>query len=625
MSFYGYGTRRLRRRALLASGAGLGTAGFLAACGGSNKNKSGTPSTAPAATAATAAGSPRAAATSSRPAGTPAGSPQAGEQPVRGGYARGAGGAQVYDSVDVHRALGDPTLNLSNVILNKLVWYIDPDKGVLEGDLAEKYESPDAQTYTFHLRQDVHFQNIPPANGREFTSDDVRWHCERQAAGKLADGTVVTDFQRKPFYSQITKIETPDKYTITLTFQNPNGSVLDYLAAYFSGIPNKEATLMFEKDSHTLTEQAMIGTGPFQLVQWRAGKGVLSKRNPNYFRPGIPYLDGSIGEAIFEDPNAQRAAFEQKQIDGITPPDDSIAKALLDAHKSATYEVLTGVANTVLLALNMNQQFKDIRLVQALNQAIDRRGLIQSLHQGLGQVSGPVTWLQELYAIPTDQLTKAPGYGTDRAAEIQSARQLWQAGGGPALGDVDIKIPQTWLAVYPATAQILPKMLNDALGVQQFKSTQTDYNTEIIPNLANGKFPNWFGWTSRVNSVDPRQTLFSTFYSKSTSNFNHVNNPDLDQLLVSALQTLDQQKSVGIVRQIQNILLQNAMYGTVVLYNYIVRTVIWNYVHANLKQQPVNGRNGIGWNLPADHLSPQRSWLIPTDPSYQGRPPASIP
>ncbi|HEY7293828.1 MAG TPA: hypothetical protein VH916_02260, partial [Dehalococcoidia bacterium] len=88
----------------------------------------------------------------------------------------------VFDSTDVHRALGDPTLWTSNYLYNKLVMYSNPDQGTLEPDLSEKFEAPDAATYIFSLRKNVKWQ--PPIS-RPFTSADVRWHIERQANGKL--------------------------------------------------------------------------------------------------------------------------------------------------------------------------------------------------------------------------------------------------------------------------------------------------------------------------------------------------------------------------------------------------------------------------------------------------------
>ena len=48
----------------------------------------------------------------------------------------------------------------------------------VEPELADKYESPDAQTWTFHLRPGVAFANLPPVNGRALTSEDVKWSFE---------------------------------------------------------------------------------------------------------------------------------------------------------------------------------------------------------------------------------------------------------------------------------------------------------------------------------------------------------------------------------------------------------------------------------------------------------------
>lgn len=595
----------VNRRRFLGAGLTLtGTAAFLAACGG-KKEEAKAPAAAPGATTQVAAA-------------TAAPTPEI----TRGGVLRGVG-PQVYDSVDPHRAFGDPTSWLLNQVQSKLVWYKNPDTGEIEPDVAQSYEALDAATYVFRLRQGVKWHNKPPANGREFVADDVRWHIERQATQKLADGSE-SPMRHSAFYKTITKIETPDKYTVRLTLSEPNGTFLDRLAAYFSTIPNREAMEKFEKDHRTLHEDAAIGTGPYILVEWRAGKNVVMKRNPDYFRKDVPITDGQIWTILFEDPNAQRAAFEQKQLDSWSAPDPSVTQAVIKANPGVMYEVLSGVANTVFLHLNMNQQFKDVRLVKALNMAFDRRQAIQVFHLGLGQVSGPVTWLQEGFAIPGADLVKLPGYRTDREAEKREARQLWQAGGGPALGEVDIKIPRTWLARWPDTPQIIPRMLNEALGVTQFKSTPTDYNEEIIPNLANGKFPNWFGWTSQVNSPDPRNDLYNNFHTKGSTNFQKVSNPELDRLLEEARQTVDQKKAVQVVRRIQEILLENGQYGNVVLYNYISPTARWNYLRGLLKEEPAPGKSATGYNIYVGHRTATDLWINTKDPTYQGRPPATV-
>ena len=606
-----YWVRRLhagsvsRRRfvgGVAAGGVGAAALG-LVGCGGDSSS-----STPTAASKTTAGGTTTAAASAS--ATTAAATPNDG-----GIYTAVLGGTQ-FDSVDIERASRDEVAWLSQYVYSKILRFSNPDAGDVEADLAQKWETPDAQTYTFSLRNDVKWQDTPITKGRQFTSADIKWHIERSAAGVLQDGTKA-QFRFKSDWAGV-KVETPDDFTLKLTLPKPNAPFLGRLAAYFGGIPNREATMQFEKTHTVLTPDAMPATGPFTLQQWATGKDILLKKNPTHFRKGEPHLDGiHIPWGLFEDPNAQRLAFEQKQVDSWGPGDPSAAKAVIDAHAGQMIEVLTGVSNTVFLHLNMNQQFKDLRLVRAMNMAIDRRGLIQAFHQGLGQVSGPVTWLQQGWAVKPDDLIKYEGYRTDRAAEIKDARDLWAAGGGPALGDVDIHGIDTWTGVWPDTSAILIKMLNDNLGISQIKSTRATYNDDVIPLLGKGTFVNWMAWTNAVNNPDPRLDLLSTVASTGSQNWNHVNNPALDKLLADAAGEPDTNKAKALNLQAQDILLKNAQYGGIVLYNYISRSAIWNYLHPNLNTYPTAGKAGQGWwNTAYGALTGSRTWFNPKDATY---------
>ena len=603
--------RSMQRRRFLGSVAALGSAAaFAAACGGDSKDSGSKPATSGTTTGAqattAASGSPAAGA-----------SPAAGgKTPVQGGALRAIwlGGSQ-FDSVDVHRGFRDEVQWLSNQILNKIVRYTNPDAGEIGGDLAEKWESTDGQTYVFTIRKDVKWQETALTKGRQFTAQDIKWHVERQQSGKLADGADST-FRFQSVY-QGAKVETPDDYTVKLTLPSVQGDFLHTLAAFRSTVPNREATEKFEKDHNTLTPDAMPATGPFTLRQWRANEDVHIKRNPTYFRKGEPLLDGMIlPVGLFADPAAARLAFEQKQIDYWAAPDAAVTKSIIDANKGAMGEVLTGVANPVYLNLNMNQQFKDIRLVKALNAAVDRRLMIQTFHQGLGQVSGPVTWIQDGWALKTDDLIKGAGYRTDRAADLKEARELWAAGGGPALGDVDIRSIDTWLGPYPDTQQFMVKMFNDALGVNQFKSTRGTYNDDVIPLLPKGTYVNWMAWTSQVSTPDPRSGMYRAFHSKGSENWQKVNNPELDNLLATALASVDEKKAKDLINQAQKVILDNGQYGNIMLYNYISRTGVWNYLNGNYKVQPSAAKAGTGWSLFAGHLNGGVVWLDPSNPSY---------
>jgi peptide/nickel transport system substrate-binding protein len=58
----------------------------------------------------------------------------------------------------------------------KLAWHPSQYQ---KGHLAESWEFPDPTTQVIHLRKGIHWQDIPPSNGREFTADDVVFHYNR--------------------------------------------------------------------------------------------------------------------------------------------------------------------------------------------------------------------------------------------------------------------------------------------------------------------------------------------------------------------------------------------------------------------------------------------------------------
>ncbi len=102
------------------------------------------------------------------------------------------------------------SLPVTNNLLKRNIF----DKSLpIKGDLAKDWSvSKDGLSYTFQLQQGVKFQNVPPVNGREFTSEDAKYTIMRITA----DPSVVIDkwkprFQRATDFGKIKSIETPDK------------------------------------------------------------------------------------------------------------------------------------------------------------------------------------------------------------------------------------------------------------------------------------------------------------------------------------------------------------------------------------------------------------------------------
>ena len=108
-------------------------------------------------------------------------------------------------------------------------WLMDYEPGTtnLTPDLAESYSvSDDGMTYTFNLRQGVKFHN-----GRELTSDDIKYSIERsvnpetQSPGAgffwSIDGF---DSMSSGSANNLSGISTPDKHTVVIKLSQPDDS-----------------------------------------------------------------------------------------------------------------------------------------------------------------------------------------------------------------------------------------------------------------------------------------------------------------------------------------------------------------------------------------------------------------
>ena len=133
----------------------------------------------------------------------------------------------------------------------------------VKGSLAESWEMPDASTYVVHLRKGIHWQDIPPVNGREFTADDVVWHYNRFTG--MGSGFT----KPSPYYlsnaiiTAMTAVTAVDKYTVSFKFKQANTEVI---IETLQGPANQnllEAREAVEKWGDIQDWHHAIGTGPF--------------------------------------------------------------------------------------------------------------------------------------------------------------------------------------------------------------------------------------------------------------------------------------------------------------------------------------------------------------------------
>lgn len=151
---------------------------------------------------------------------------------------------------------------------------LDPETSQPGPSLAESYEvSEDGLTYTFRLRSGVKF-----SNGRELTSDDVKWSFERITN---PDVPAVA----KGYFVALDSIETPDASTVVLKYTEPFAPLPLALCRLETSILPKEAV----EDSATW-EVTPTGSGPFIVQSNVKDQGVVLVRNDNYWEEGLPHL-----------------------------------------------------------------------------------------------------------------------------------------------------------------------------------------------------------------------------------------------------------------------------------------------------------------------------------------------
>lgn len=289
------------------------------------------------------------------------------------------------------------------------------------GDLAKSWEmSKDGLTYTFKLHDNVKFHD-----GSKFTSEDVKASYERIV--KPPQGVISA---RQALHNDIVAIETPDPLTAVIKLKSPNASMINNFASPFNCIYS--AAKLKENPKYPI--DSIMGTGPFQYVNYTKGQVWEGKRHDGYFESGKPYLDGY--KAFFVKSAAVVPGMQGGQFDvefrGRTPKErDQLVAAMKD-----NLTIMEGPWTTsLLLTFNTKKKpFDDVRVRQALTMAIDRWGGANALSKiSMLKYVGGFTRPGSEWALPEAEITKLPGYAKDIAKAREEAKKLLAAAGVTSL------------------------------------------------------------------------------------------------------------------------------------------------------------------------------------------------
>jgi peptide/nickel transport system substrate-binding protein len=412
--------------------------------------------------------------------------------------------------------------------------------------LAKSWEiAPDGLTITFHLQDGVTFHN-----GAKFTSADVQ-HTFMQVLKKVHPRAAVV-------LADLTGIDTPDPLTAVFRLAHPAPYLMMALSGYDAPILCKA---VFEGTEPTANPSANkpIGTGPFKFGEWQRGQYVRLDRNPNYWQPGLPYLDRIIARFI-ADSSTRSAALETGEAhyaaySAVNYGDVARLKAnpILDT-TSKGYEMFSGISELELNSHVPPFDKRDVR--QAIAYAIDRQFIIDNIQYGFGKpATGPISSTFKASGLYTDDVLRF-----DVPDRIARANKLLDDAGLPRK-DGGMRFATT-IEVNPFGQQWQrqAEYLKQALAVigidlslrsedvgAWLRRVYTNYDYAISePFFSNLSDPVIGVQRQYVTSQIRKGVDFvnDTFYS----------NPEIDALFVDGSHELDPAKRAEIYHKIQKIL-----------------------------------------------------------------------
>jgi peptide/nickel transport system substrate-binding protein len=441
-------------------------------------------------------------------------------------------------SMSIHEeATYSTVVPIMGVMNNLVLFRQDREQNSLDGivpDLAESWAwSEDGKELSFKLRQGVKWHD-----GKPFTAADVKCTFE-VLQGKAKDK--LRGNPRKEWYNNVVDVTANGASEAVFHLQRPQPALVMLLASGYSPI----------YPCHVTPAQMRlhpIGTGPFKFVEYKQNEHIKVVKNPDYWKPGRPYLDG-IEYTIVPNVSTAILGFVAGQFD-MTWPFSVTSPLLKDVKNQAPQAICRMATNngTSNLLLNRDKPpFDNPDLRKALALTIDRKSFVDILTEGQGKIGGAMLPPPEgLWGMPDEMLRQIPGYDPDVQKNRAEARAIMQKLGYGPDKRLEVKVSTRNVASFRNPAVIL---------IDQLKEVYVDAVLETIESA------NWHSKVTRkdysvaMNGTgggvdDPDQQFYENYACGSARNYSAYCNPELDKKFAEQSMMTDQNKRKQLVWEI---------------------------------------------------------------------------
>jgi len=447
--------------------------------------------------------------------------------------------------------------------------------------------SEDGLSYTFHLRDDVHFHDhelFPDGKGRRVISSDFLFSFQRvmdRSSGSR--GNWIFNTVDKSFGTD--GMQTPDDTTFIIKLAEPLLAFPEMLSMPYCSVVPKEIVLHYGKEFRSNP----VGTGPFRFFKWYEGVNLIFHKNEHYFLKSeagetLPKLD-AVMISFIKDKQVAFLGFLrgeyhfQSGIDGSFKDELLSRNGRLKSKYEGQFKMLKGAyLNTEYLGMltkdDSDNVLKNRKVRQAINYAINRKELIQYLRNGIGKPAeqGFIPYGLDAF----DSLREGYTY------QPQKAKELLREAGYEGKNKLKVKLSIT--PEYLDICEFIQQQLR-AVGIEAaIDVNQPATQREMV---ANSKV-NFFRASWIADYADAENYL-ALFYSKNASpagpNYTQFSHPLYDRLYEQALRTPDKEIRKQLYAQLDSIIIAEAPVA-VLFYDEWVRLI-----QNNVKHLQGNGMN----------------------------------
>jgi peptide/nickel transport system substrate-binding protein/oligopeptide transport system substrate-binding protein len=287
-------------------------------------------------------------------------------------------------------------LQVAHQVFQGLTKWVRNDDGVLvtEPDIAASWESPDAQTWVFRLKQGVTFQAPVgrPVTAQDFVDSWTRVtdpENESYVAYILApiEGCDDRGYQTDPTLG-LTGVTALDDQTLQVTLRYP---FADFPATLGHPVAAVTPVDYIEQIGDKDFAKRPVGTGPYAVESWRHDKAIRLVRNTTYWDKEQPGWVDAVELGIYEDVESMWADFQQGELDCSQVPTEQVATL------ETSPEVVDGTwtpgswpaAALYFVGINMTDATlgASLDLRKAVSQSADAQTVVDDVSQGVAQVA----------------------------------------------------------------------------------------------------------------------------------------------------------------------------------------------------------------------------------------------